>query len=67
MIRSPRLLSQAKLLHGWMIFEGGDGAPRLSGSSDGGVQTSLKRLLLTSSQLFAGICRISGSNSPEPT
>ncbi len=32
-----------------------------------GVHTSLYELALTCSQLFAGICRINGSNGPEPT
>src|ERR1700704_5154877 len=64
---SPRLLSHAKPLQGRMIFDGFCGEPLSSGSREAGVHTSLYELALTCSQLFVGICRINGSNGPEPT
>ncbi len=61
-MRSPRLLSHAKLLQGWMIFDGGGGSVPNSGRRSSGVQTLLNRFALTCSQLFDGICSSSGSS-----
>src|SRR4051812_913654 len=59
MMMSPRFESHAKPLHASMI-EYGDIVTD-SGSSSCGVHTSAKRLALTRTQLFSGICTISGS------
>src|SRR5881394_143432 len=64
---SPRLLSHAKPLQGRMIFDGFCGEPLSSGSREAGVHTSLYEFAFTCSQLFAGICKINGSNGPELT